>query len=271
MAIKPGITITPDQRIGNLVPSRGVEKDWHYSNAVQAGLVQPALKKLPKSVDLRATWWDIGDQEKTGSCVGWASTDGMARYHFVKAGKLKKDEHLSPRCTWMLSKETDENTKQPETVVEKAGTNLKASLKILKDFGCVMEALVPFHIVTTMYLGETKDFYASMGARKIATYHNLFKNLTQWRQWLSTQGPILVGLKIDSTFENAAKTNGKLDTFKSPKKFRGHAAVIVGYTANKRFIIRNSWGTTWGDHGFGYASEAYIHRAFFLDNYGITV
>ena len=26
-----------------------------------------------------------------------------------------------------------------------------------------------------------------------------------------------------------------------------------------RIIIRNSWGTAWGDKGFGYASETYIN------------
>jgi Papain family cysteine protease len=258
-------------RIANLVPSKGTEKDYLYVHAIQTGAVRPPPKKLPKHVDLRASWWDIGDQEKTGSCVGWASTDGLARYHFIHAGKLARGAHLSTRCTWMLSKETDEFTKRPESVIEKAGTSLKASLKVLRDLGCVPEELVPFHIQTTLYMGETKDFYAAMGTRRIATYYNLFKNLTHWRQWLATQGPILVGVKLDQTFKNATKTHGKLDAFKSPRKFEGHAALVVGYTADKRFIVRNSWGTKWGDHGFAYASEAYIQRAFFLESYGVTV
>ena len=55
-------------------------------------------------VDLRAAWWGVGDQLSTGSCVGWGSTDGVARYQFVKAGRLAQNAKLSPRYTWMASK-----------------------------------------------------------------------------------------------------------------------------------------------------------------------
>ena len=33
---------------------------------------------------------------------------------------------------------------------------------------------------------------------------------------------------------------------------------IVGYRTDGRFIVRNSWGTTWGDKGFGYLHPDYI-------------
>ena len=33
-------------------------------------------------------------------------------------------------------------------------------------------------------------------------------------------------------------------------------------TPPDRFIVRNSWGTVWGDRGFGYASFAYTQEAF---------
>ena len=114
------------ERICNLRPSRETEKDWRFEHAVESNAVAAPRAALPGTMDLRAAWWDIGDQESTGSCVGWGSTDGVARYHFVKAGRLAKTEKLSPRCTWMACKETDTFTSRPETFIEGAGTTLKA-------------------------------------------------------------------------------------------------------------------------------------------------
>ena len=42
---------------------------------------------------------------------------------------------------------------------------------------------------------------------------------------------------------------------------------LVGYTPD-RFIVRNSWGTGWGDRGFAYASLPYAQEAF-TEAYGI--
>jgi len=47
-------------RICNLVPSRGTEKDWRYEHALAAGAIEAPAEALPASVDLRAAWWAIG-------------------------------------------------------------------------------------------------------------------------------------------------------------------------------------------------------------------
>jgi C1A family cysteine protease len=267
---KKSRAIPPKNRICNLVPSKNTDRDWDYANAVRAGALT-ARAALPASVDLRAPWWTIGDQESTGSCVGWGSTDGVARYHMVKAGKLEKAKRLSPRCTWMASKETDEFNTRPDTFIESGGTSLKAAMDILRKFGSVPEELLPFHIATNMYLGEDNDFYASMSTRRIAAYYNLRKNLANWKAWLATKGPILIGLSVDSTWDNAAATGGELDVFRPSTARGGHAVCAVGYTSKGRIIIRNSWGTAWGDKGFAYASEDYIRDAFFDESYGVTL
>jgi C1A family cysteine protease len=44
----------------------------------------------------------------------------------------------------------------------------------------------------------------------------------------------------------------------------GHAVALVGYRSDSQFpgngyfIYRNSWGETWGDHGYGYMPFEYI-------------
>lgn len=268
---KPKANDSSLNRILNVVPSRNTELDWEFQNAVESSALGAPLAALPSSVDLRAAWWTVGDQEQTGSCVGWASTDGVARYQFVKAGRLAQTARLSPRFTWMASKETDEFVGRPGTVIEEAGTSLKAALDILRKFGAVPEDLLPFHISTNLYLGEENTFYATAATRKIAAYFNLRKNLGNWRSWLANTGPILVALRVDDTWGNATATAGLLDTFQPSTVRGGHAVVCVGYRTDGRFILRNSWGTGWGDRGFGYASASYIQSAFFDESYGVRI
>jgi hypothetical protein len=223
-------------RICNVVPSRNTENDWSFENAMAAGAMAAAPPAAPPaSVDLRAAWWDIGNQESTGSCVGWGSTDGLARFHFVKAGKLDKKARLSPRFTWMASNETDEFTSAPETMIEGAGTSLKAALDILRKYGAVPETLLPFHIATNMFLGDEKTFFATAATRKIASYVNMQRNFASWRAWLASNGPILVALNVDATWDNATATKGKLDTFQ-----RRFAEVIVSQRSDTPPTIGSS-------------------------------
>jgi C1A family cysteine protease len=258
------------RRICNVVSSKGTEKDWSFQDAVASGTLG-AVTAAPASVDRRGAWWAINDQEDTGSCVGWATADGVVRYHMVAAGKLAKNTLLSPRFVWMASKETDEFTARAETFIEEAGTSLKAAMDIVRKYGAVTESLLPFHIATKMYGGNENAFYAAAAQRKIASYFNLRRNLNQWKSWLASHGPILAALSVDQTWDSATATGGNIDVFMPNTVRGGHAVTIVGYMTSGRFIVRNSWGTGWGDQGFGYVTPGYIAAGFFDESYGITL
>lgn len=264
----PGATFR--DRICNLVPSTKTEQDFTIKDAVAAGALGPAAK-LPTSVDLRADWWTINDQEFTGSCVGWATADGVVRWHMHQAGKLTDTQMLSPRHVWMASKETDSIRGIPETFLEEAGTMLKAAMNIAHKFGVAREADLPFHVHTTMYTGDENTFYAKAARYRVASYTNLQRNLTDWKTWLAQQGPILVGLNVDASWDDAGANGGKIDVFKPNTVRGGHAVALVGYRTDGRFIVRNSWGTSWGDQGFGYVKPSYIQAAFYTESYGVTV
>src|SRR5215207_8302632 len=124
------------QRILNVVPSRNTEQDWSVENAVGAGLL-PLAPPVPPSVDLRETWWPVGDQGGTGSCVGWAAADSVLRWHFVKAGRMPETQTLSVRYIWMAAKESDEFSERPSTFIESDGTSLKAALDVARKYGVV--------------------------------------------------------------------------------------------------------------------------------------
>jgi hypothetical protein len=138
----------------------------------------------------------------------------------VKEKKLKKTEQLSPRYVWMSSKETDEYVQRPESFVEEAGTSLKAAMDVCRKFGVATMAMLPFHITTLMYTGTENSLYAAAAQRKISAYFNLAKNLNQWKAWLAAHGPILAGLSVDQTWDNATATHGNLDTY-YPNTVRG--------------------------------------------------
>jgi hypothetical protein len=255
------------KRILNVIPSKDTEMDWTFDNAVDSGMLA-APAAIPATKDLREPWWDIGDQGGSGACVGWATADSLLRWHFVKANKLAKDSLLSPRFIWMAAKETDEFIVSPTTFIESDGTSLKAALDIARKYGAVTDDTLPFSS-GRLYQQEAKTFYALASQRKIANYFNLGQNLAEWRKWIATTGPILTRLNVDATWDEAKTTRGELDDYQPNTVRGGHAVALVGYTPD-RFIVRNSWGTTWGDQGFGYASLGYAQEAF-TEAYGVSV
>lgn len=255
------------RRILNILPSKNTDRDWDFANAVDAEILT-ATRALPVSRDLREKWWTIADQGETGSCVGWATADSVLRWMFVKAGKLKPDELLSPRFVWMAAKETDEFISQPTTFIEDDGTSLKAALDIVRKYGCVQDSILPFK-TGTLYPNPAKTFYAMAAKLKIASYFNLGNNVGNWRTWLATKGPILTRLNVDVSWDNATANKGILDVYHPETARGGHAVALVGYTKSA-FIVRNSWGTSWGDKGFAYASWSYAQAAF-SEAYGVSL
>ena len=255
----------PAGRILNCRPSARQEDDWTMATLACA----PKLEApLPHAVDLRADWWTVGDQGATGSCVGWAVADSVLRWHFVQKGVLGESELLSVRFIWMASKETDEFVARPSTFLEAEGTSLKAALEVARKYGTVLDRELPF-TAGELAPHDPSLFYALAAERRIASYINLGRDQTAWRRWLATQGPILARVEVDASWMTATSGGGKLTKHEPRAMFGGHAVAIVGYTPGE-FIVRNSWGTSWGDAGFAYASEAYV-GAGFTEAYGVTV
>jgi hypothetical protein len=254
-------------RILNCLPSVATENDWTVRSAVNSGLLA-AVDAIPGTVDRRDdTWWRIGDQGSTGSCVGWALADSVLRWHFTESGRVQRDELLSPRFLWMGAKETDEFTSEPSTFIERAGTSLKAALQVARQYGAVRDSTLPFGS-GTLFDGDVNSFYATASQLKITAYFNLGRGASDWRQWLASNGPILTRLSVDRTWDQASQTRGKLDTYLPETARGGHAVALVGYTPD-RFIVRNSWGTNWGDRGYAYVTPSYAVTAF-TEAYGVT-
>lgn len=256
-----------DGRVLNCVKSLDIEQDWTFRTATAAGLVD-ASEATPPEQDLRENWWTIRDQQTTGACVGFATADGVLRWHYVKAGLIAEHEFTAPRFIWMANKETDEITEYPTTFIESAGTQTKRALRIAHRWGCVLEDELP--MTGGLFRGTTVSFYTRASTLRIESYFNLGRNLSEWRRWIATRGPILTRLSVDKTFMRAGPgARSRLRRYDALNTLGGHAVALVGY-AEDHFIVRNSWGTTWGDKGFAYADDAYAAVAF-TEAYGVVV
>ena len=246
----------PGRFVLNCEPSTGVDSDWTFEDAIGAGIVSGAAARA--EVDLRSPDWPIRDQGTTGACVGFATAAGVLHWHYLQAGLLAPGERPSPRFIWMANKETDRITDFPTTFIEAAGTQTKRALRIARNYGCVAERILPMSGRLSRL--STAQFYALAAKYRIASYHNLGRNRARWRRWLCHQEPILARLVVDRTWMQATDTGGELEDYRPLEEDGGHAVCLVGYTAD-RFIVRNSWGTGWGDGGFAYASEKYAAKA----------
>lgn len=168
----------------------------------------------------------------------------------------------------MAAKETDEYTSYPETFIEIAGTSLKAALEISRKYGAVTDDMLKFD-PTDLYQGKTETFYTQAAKWRIASFHNLGKNIGTWRAWLAEHGPILTRLNVDKTWDKVSSGYYELDSYDAVGTRGGHAVALVGYD-EKGFIVRNSWGVKWGDKGFAHASDNYAAAAF-TEAYGVVV
>lgn len=250
----------------NCVPSTRPEDDWTFGDAIDAGIVDAAAT-APPSKDLRANWWKINNQGSTGACVGYATAYGVLRWHYFKEGKIGKTDLPSARFIWMANKETDEITSYPTTFLETDGTQVKLALNVARKYGCVLEELLP--MAGQLSMMNRAAFYAKASRLRISSYHNLGRNLDDWRRWVAFHGPILTRLGVDRTWDRATETDGQLDEYLPHTVRGGHAVCLVGYTRD-HFIVRNSWGVAWGDGGFAYASNEYAAAAF-TEAYGAVM
>lgn len=254
-------------RILNCVPSYDKENDWTLDKAIAEGLV---TMTFPESVDLREEWWAIGDQLDTSACVGWASTDGLLRWHLVKENRMHHKDQLSPWLTWMAAKDTDQDAETTSADIY-SGVCLKAALEVLRKYGAVHEKDLPLD--TEQFKEKFKEpHFSTLAAKlKIKGYYRVINNddcnVDYLRMWIASQGPVLALVDTDSQWVRTSEH--KFVDYDTESIDGGHAVAIVGYTKDY-FIVRNSWGTEFCDNGYVYCSNDYITKAF-CEAYGIVV
>mgnify|MGYP002344554486 FL=1 len=74
---------------------------------------------------------------------------------------------------------------------------------------------------------------------------------------LIAQGPVGALIYANTGFQaySSGVYSGCPTSFSTSYSSINHAVTIVGYDSNGNYIIKNSWGTSWGQNGFGIVSK----------------
>jgi C1A family cysteine protease len=232
----------------NTIPKSG-DNSWygwlpdrpdHRDKLYQA--IARAPKRLPASVDLRELCSQVEDQGSLGSCTANALV-GNLEFLEKKAGK--RPINLSRLFVYYNERLIE------GTVNEDAGALLRDGIKTLVKHGVCPEAQWRY-VVRKFAEKPPTACYAHADEHQVLSYHRI-TTLKEMKTCLAEGYPFVFGFTVYESFESetVART-GRLNLPKrNEKDVGGHAVMAVGYDdSQKRFLIRNSWGTDWGKDGY---------------------
>ncbi|PEP80032.1 C1 family peptidase [Bacillus toyonensis] len=238
--------------IPEYAPSTSYLTKQEATKQKQQGIPNPNI--LPNQIDLREYFPEVRSQGKFGTCVPFATT-ALREYYIAKdAGARGTDiTYLSPSYIYYPSGPKD-------------GMYFESAFRILKLEGVPPETerLYDLNSENTNQFKEPLTALQQKNAvpYKISSYQairqaNMIANI---KQAVANQDPVLVGIHVYPNFD-ATPTSGIVPPVTEKKSRGGHALVVVGYDeTNEWFIVRNSWGTKFGDKGY-----AYMHYQTLLD------
>jgi C1A family cysteine protease len=224
---------------------------------------------LPASVSLVQWFSPIEDQGELGSCTANAGV-GMIEYFERRAfGKHTDASRLFLyKATRNLMHQTGDT-----------GAFLRTAMGAMVLFGLPPEEYWPYNIAD--FDTEPSAFCYSFAQNyQSISYYRLDPPgtkgadlLRQIKENLAAGLPSMFGFTVYSSIEQADASGGKIPyPTKGDKIVGGHAIVVAGYDDKMKikntiagakettgaFLIRNSWGTGWGDNGYGWLPYDYV-------------
>jgi C1A family cysteine protease len=226
--------------------------------------LKKAVKTLPASVDLRAFCSPIEDQGELGSCTANAGV-GMLEYFERRAfGK-----HMDASRLFLYKV-----TRELLGFSGDDGAYLRDTMKAMVLFGIPPEKFWPYD-AARLNDEPTAFCYSYAQSYQAIDYYRLDPPnttaatvLTNIKTNLAAKLPAMFGFSVYSSIPPSGDGKGEIpypgkgDTLEG-----GHAVLAVGYDDQKKIgtnkgalLIRNSWGTGWGDKGYGWLPYAYVEN-----------
>jgi hypothetical protein len=209
---------------------------------------------LPEEVDLSSKFPMPGDQGQQSSCTAWATgyalrsySEGKRRnWNFSTPGQI-----ISPAYIYNRLHDFRGNCD--------TGTAISDALGVLKNEGAPTLSAYPY-AENDCSRPPSPQLVRDGSAFRISGWSALDnKRLDDAKGQLARGNPVVFGMEVSEQFENLAG-RAIYDDVASPRT-GGHAMVLVGYSERRQaFKVMNSWGTEWGDGGFGWVSYRAVRQ-----------
>jgi O-acetyl-ADP-ribose deacetylase (regulator of RNase III) len=214
----------------------------------------PPSDRSAASIDWSPHMLPVRNQGSENSATGFAMAAAM---EFQIPGQLHQSVRLSPRDIYYAARTTP---------VRDSGATFPAALAAMKNVGAVADAVWPYQ--AGQFAQEPPPQVASAPHYRLIGETEL-KGLDQIRAALAV-APIVVAVPKYLSGDAVTKTGIlriPLATTKGERLIFGLALCLVGYDDQRRqFKFINSWGTGWGEKGYGYLPYDYPQARFWSLN-----
>lgn len=222
-----------------------------------------SLTDLPKNVDLKAFFPPVKNQKNQGACSSFSLT---AVFEYLLSSEMSKVEDMSEAYVYYNGRAVSGQTDVDD------GANLYDVIKGMADKGVCIEELCEYN--PSVYDKEpSPEAYEDGKNRVVTNAKNVPVDVNTIKSAISEGYPVVGCFRVFESWQN--NTNGFIpmpsDKERQSEKEGFHAMVICGYNdKHGHFIVRNSWGTKFGDKGYCYLPYSYI-RDSDLTRYAVAI